>query len=416
MKVFKFGGASVKDAAGVKNVLNVLKQCGNQQTLVVVSAMGKTTNAFEAVLKSYFDHQDYHPKLAEINSFHQNIIADLFEENHPIHQKVATYLEEIQQFLQLNKSPNYDYVYDQVISTGELLSSQIVSAYLNDQSMNNQWIDIRDYIKTNNAYREAKVDWETTCTRLQQLDKNQMYITQGFIASDDNYFTTTLGREGSDYSGAIIAYCLDADSLTIWKDVPGVMNADPRVFENSTKLLHISYEEAIELAYYGASVIHPKTLQPLQRKQIPLFVKSFEYPELEGTQIKNGQSLDPQIPCYIVKKDQKVLRISTHDFAFIDESVLKEVFDVLTEHQLKVNLIQISAISLSLCLEDKFNTIDKVTDTIKKKFNLTLYPDCSLYTIRHADETSLTYIPNREHTIIKQSGVNTLQLVIKENE
>ena len=416
MKVYKFGGASVKDAAGVRNVLDVLKQTGKKQTLVVVSAMGKTTNAFEEVLNFYFKEEDYGKRLGEIKTFHIQIAEELLDKSNPVFYAIDEYFLQIDDFLLKNKSPNYDYVYDQIISYGELLSSQILSAFLNQENLTNDWIDVRDYIKTDSSYREAKVDWETTCDNLQKLKKDQLYITQGFIGSNENYFTTTLGREGSDYSGAIIAYCLNAFSLTIWKDVPGVLNADPRYFENASQLMHISYEEAIELAYYGASVIHPKTLQPLQRKQIPLFVKSFENPELPGTEIKNGQALDPTIPCFIVKKNQTAITISTHDFAFIDESVLRDVFDTLTENQLKVNLIQISAISLSLCLEDKFNTLKKAIEVIKKRFKVTLYQDCSLYTIRHADQNSLSFIPNTDRTIIKQAGVNTLQLVIKQDE
>lgn len=414
MKVFKFGGASVKDAEGIRNVLKILTEFKEDQTLVIVSAMGKTTNAFENVLKLYFEKNSYEEKLNEIKNFHLKVAQDLHAENHNIFTILQGYFEQIEDFLLKNKSPNYDYVYDQIISYGELLSSHILSSYLSTKNLKNEWIDIRDYIKTDSSYREANVEWETTCDRLNKLNKNQLYITQGFIASNENYFTTTLGREGSDYSGAIIAYCLEAESLTIWKDVPGVLNADPRFFTHSSQLMHISYEEAIELAYYGASVIHPKTLQPLMRKEIPLFVRSFEEPHLPGTQIKNGQVLDPHIPCYIVKNDQTVLTISTHDFAFINEEVLSKVFQKLSENQIKVNLIQVSAISLSLCVENKFNTLELVIDNLKKVFKVNLHPNCSLYTIRHADSHSLDYIPNKENTLIKQSGTHTIQLVIKE--
>lgn len=414
MRIFKFGGASVRDAEAVRNVLKILKLKANSETLVVISAMGKTTNAFEKVLERYFSQQDYGDILDEVKNTHIKIAQDLHSLHHPIFEIIQQYFEEIQHFLKNNKSQNYDYVYDQIISYGELLSSQIVGSYIQSQEIQCHWIDARDYIRTDSSFREAKVDWDETCRRLNQLDKSQLYITQGFIGSDENYATTTLGREGSDYSGAIIAYCLNAENLTIWKDVPGVLNADPRYFKETHQLMHISYEEAIELAYFGASIIHPKTLQPLQKKKIPLYVKSFQNPNLAGTEIKNGQALDPQVPCYIVKKNQSVFIISTEDFAFIDESVLRDIFSILTEFQLNVNLIQISAISVSLCIDNKFNTLEIALDKLKQRFKVNLYQDCSLYTIRHADENSLSFIPNLDKTFIKQSGINTLQLVIKE--
>lgn len=414
MKIFKFGGASVRDAQAVRNVVRVLKEEGNSDTLVVISAMGKTTNALEQVLQLYFKHLDYTESLKKIKENHLNIAYELHTKYHPVFDIIDQYFIEIHDFLIKNKSPNYDYVYDQIISYGELLSSKIVNSYINSQDVDCQWIDARDYIKTNSSFREARVNWDETCNLLKQLNKDQLYITQGFIGSDENYFTTTLGREGSDYSGSIIAYCLNAESLTIWKDVSGVLNADPRYFEHTQQLMEISYEEAIELAYFGASIIHPKTLQPLQRKKIPLYVKSFDNPELSGTQIKNGQALNPQVPCYMVKKNQTVLIISTEDFAFIDESVLRDIFDVLTKKQLNLNLIQISAISVSLCIDNKFNTLEEALKEIEQRFKVTLYQNCSLYTIRHADENSLNFIPNLENTIIKQSGIQTLQFVIKE--
>lgn len=412
MKVFKFGGASVKDAAGVRNLERVLRFTGYSDVFVVISAMGKTTNALEEVVRIYFEKGDFRIKLEEIFQYHHIIINDLMPENHNFISFISSRFKETEEFLNKNRSPNYDFVYDQVVSTGEMVSTLIVSEYLNSKNIDCQWIDARDYIKTGSSFREGKIDWDTTCENLNKTDKGKFYITQGFIGSDENYFTTTLGREGSDYTGAIIAYCLNAESLTIWKDVPGVMNADPRVFNNSRQLHQISYEEAIELSYYGASVIHPKTLQPLQRKKIPLFVKSFEYPENEGTRITEGKHLDPEIPCFIVKKDQHILQISTKNFMFIDEAVIRDVFKKFADNQLKVNLIQISAISLSLCVEDKYNRLSDAMQDFSEDFNTEIISGCSLYTVRHGNDGCENEIPNASEALIRQSGINTLQLVI----
>ena len=304
MRVFKFGGASVKDANSIKNLAEVMETTGYDNTFLVISAMGKTTNALEEVLRLYFAEGNFISKIDEIRNKHTEIADELFAHTEEIHLEITRIFDELKDFLLKNKSPNYDFVYDQVVCFGELISTKIVSAYLNSVQIKNTWLDVRDFIKTDNTYREGKVNWELTESNLSELKSDQVYVTQGFLGSDPNYFTTTLGREGSDYSAAIIAYCLNAESLTIWKDVPGVLNADPRFFEHPVLLKKISYEEAIELAYYGASVIHPKTMQPLRKKQIPFYVKSFLSPKEEGTQIRNGQALEPFIPCYILKKEQ----------------------------------------------------------------------------------------------------------------
>lgn len=412
MKVFKFGGASVKDAEGVRNLARVLHITGHQGVLLVISAMGKTTNALEEVLTLYFNQQNFHSKIDEIEQNHLNILRELIPNNIDLQNVITSEFKKLKTFLEGNKSPNYDYVYDQVVSFGEIVSTKIISFYLNSLNFDSHWIDAREYIKTDNTYREGKVDWENSCKQLNQLKKDQFYITQGFIGADPNFFTTTLGREGSDYTGAIIAYCLNAESLTIWKDVPGVLNADPRYFSNAQQLFQISYEEAIELAYYGASVIHPKTLQPLQRKQIPLYVKSFENPENQGTVIQNGKNLTPEIACYIVKQNQSVLRIATKDFSFIDEAVIRDVFLKLADNKLKVNLMQISAISLSLCVEDKYNRMEYALSSFRQDFDISVTPNCALYTIRHAGLNAESQIPNASKPLIRQSGINTLQLVI----
>ena len=322
MRVFKFGGASVKDAEGVKNVLQVLNKVGYKDTLIVISAMGKTTNALEAVVKNYFDKsKELLASVQDVKKYHNQILLDLFDnEQHIVFKNINNLFLQLEQFLHQNKSPNYNYVYDQIVSFGEIISTTIVSAYLNEKGIDNEWIDARTLIKTDNTYRDALVNWDTTLKQIQKIGKKkQLYVTQGFIGSDDNHFTTTLGREGSDYTAAIFAYCLNAESVTIWKDVPGVLNADPRYFENTVLLNQISYREAIELAFYGATVIHPKTLQPLQRKEIPLYVKSFLNPLLPGTSVSKGADLIPETSCFIVKKNQLLLSLSSIDFSFIIE-------------------------------------------------------------------------------------------------
>ena len=286
MQILKFGGASVKDAEGVRNLEQVLQTVGTKETLIVVSAMGKTTNALEQVVDHYFNaRHELQSSIQDVQKYHNAILLDLFEnESHPVFKAVSGLFVELSSFFDRNKSPDYDFIYDQTIGFGELVSTTIISYYLNHKGLKNKWLDVREFIKTDRYYRNAKVQWGATQQLiLKEIDPKQLYITQGFLGSDSNNFTTTLGREGSDYTAAIFAFCLNAKSVTIWKDVPGVLNADPRYFNNATLLNTLSYEEAIELSYYGASVIHPKTLQPLQRKEIPLHVKSFLNPKNAGT-------------------------------------------------------------------------------------------------------------------------------------
>ncbi|MBT8239411.1 MAG: aspartate kinase [Croceitalea sp.] len=416
MRIFKFGGASVKDADGVKNVVKVLKEVGHSDTLLVISAMGKTTNAMEKIVDAYFNKKDgLELAIRQVVDDHKAIINDLFEvKNHEIHGRVNALIEEFKGFLMWNKSPKYGFVYDQVVGYGELMATTIVSAYLNEAGLNNQWVDVRELIKTDNSYRDAKVNWERTQVEvLSHINKNKLNITQGFLGSDENNFTTTLGREGSDYTAAILGYCLDAESVTIWKDVPGVLNADPRNFEDPQLLHHISYREAIELAFYGASVIHPKTLQPLQRKEIPLHVKSFIEPKGAGTTVGKGVKLSPNVPCFIVKKDQVLVKLSSLDFSFIVENNISEIFKLFHDFNLKVDLIQNSAISFSVCLDNKFGGLRPLLSELEKKFKVTCHEGVSLYTIRHFDENSVAKLQNGHTVLVEQRGKETLQLVVK---
>lgn len=414
MRVFKFGGASVKDANGVKNVLNVLEKTGFSNLVIVISAMGKTTNALEHIVELYSNNsKELKTSLRDLEVYHNEILETLFEnKQHPVFKRIEGLLLDMQTTLNRNKSTQYDYIYDQIVSYGELISTTIVSEYLNHKGYQNEWLDARDFIKTDNIYRDAEVHWETTQHLiLEKINKNSLSITQGFIGSDENNFTTTLGREGSDYTAGILAYCLSADSVSIWKDVPGVLNADPRVFDKTQLLSHISYEEAIELAFYGASVIHPKTIQPLQRKEIPLYVKSFLNPADPGTSVKKGQPLDPHLPCYIVKKNQVLVSLSSLDFSFIVENNISEIFNLFHQYHIKVDLIQNSAISFSVCLDDKFDHFEKLLGKLKAKFRVTYNTNVSLFTIRHFTNEAITSLENNKDILLKQITRETYQMV-----
>lgn len=417
MKIFKFGGASVKDAEGIKNVFDLLNKVGAEEVLLVISAMGKTTNALEVVIKNYFEKSSaFHASLQEVRKYHNQILLDLFEdEDHEVFFTVNSHLADLEYFLRSNKSPNYNFVYDQVISYGEIVSTTIVSYYLNEKGLKNNWIDVRNFIKTDTNYRDANVDWEQTQKLISKgIKKKTVNITQGFIGSDANNFTTTLGREGSDYTAAIFAYCLSAESVTIWKDVPGVMNADPRYFENAVLLNQISYKEAIELAFYGASVIHPKTLQPLQRKEIPLYVKSFINPLLTGTSVSKGEDLEPKTSCFIVKKNQLLLSLSSIDFSFIMEENISEIFSLFHQFKMKVSLIQNSAISFSVCMEDKFENFNELKAILAKKFKVSYNENVSLYTIRHFTKDAAEMVEKDKVVLLKQISRETMQVVTKE--
>ena len=418
MRIFKFGGASVKDAEGIRNVHSVLQTVGFEDVLLVVSAMGKTTNALEIVIKNYFDKSPaLQSSVQEVKKYHNQILLDLFEdEKNAVFTDVNTLFAELNTFLSQNKSPNYNFVYDQIVSYGELISTTIISHYMNFMGIKTHWLDVRNFIKTDNNYRDATVDWDLTQKNISKnVKRKNLNVTQGFLGSDENNFTTTLGREGSDYTAAIFAYCLNAESVTIWKDVPGVMNADPRYFENASLLNQISYREAIELAFYGATVIHPKTLQPLQKKEIPLYVKSFINPTLPGTSVSKGLDLEPHLPCFIVKKNQLLLSLSSIDFSFIMEENISEIFALLHLYKMKVSLIQNSAISFSVCIDDKFGNFNDLKTILSKKFKIAFNENVSLYTIRHFDEKAAQMVEQNKEVLLKQVSRETMQIITKEN-
>jgi len=416
MQIFKFGGASVKDANSVKNIVNIIQKTGVTNKLIVISAMGKTTNALEKVIYAYFNDQT---KLSEAIKiclkYHLEIISTLFPRGHSIFEIVEILFKKLENFLKHNKSPNYDFVYDQVICYGELASTRIVSAFLSENNIANKWVDARELIKTDKNYRDARVDWEITQKNIQNtILKEKLFITQGFIASEENNFTTTLGREGSDYTGAIFAYCLNATNLTIWKDVPGVLNGDPKVFKNTKLLKKISYNEAIEMAFYGASVIHPKTLQPLQKKEIPLFVKSFITPENSGTLIGKAIQLDPMVACFIVKRNQVLISLSSIDFSFIMEENISDIFHLLHLYKMKVTMMQNSAISFSVCVENKFDTLASLLKKLRATYKVRWNEGVTLLTTRHASLNETNMLLHGRKVLLKQENRTVTQYVLKE--
>ncbi|CAL2090012.1 aspartate kinase [Tenacibaculum sp. 190524A02b] len=416
MRIFKFGGASVKDPEGVKNVARVLKHEGTENTLVVISAMGKMTNAFEKLVDAYFyKKEDINNALLFIQNFHHDMLAGLFsDEKANAYAKVDHLFGELSGFMIRNKSVNYNYIYDQIVGYGELLSTTIVSEYLKTIDVDNEWLDVRGFIRTDTNYRDAKVDWDFTEKTIQDnIDVAKLNITQGFLGRNNNE-TTTLGREGSDYTAGIFAYCLNAESVTIWKDVEGVLNADPRVFSETELLQEISYAEAIEMAFYGASVIHPKTIQPLEKKNIPLYVRSFDDLNKKGTKVSKGVLLKPLTSCYIVKKDQVLISVSAKDFSFMVEDNISHVFKRLHDFKLKVNLIQNSALSFSVCVEDKFGNFDALYEELQETYLITSYKDVTLFTIRHFTDEAIASIRKRGQAIIRQINTETAQLVIQE--
>lgn len=422
MKVFKFGGASVKDAAAVKNVATILKQYENDQIVVVVSAMGKTTNALEELLDAYFHGRNNTMELlANVKNFHSEILKSLFDDpHHPIFEEIHNTFVEIEWQLEEEQMREYDFEYDQMVAVGEWISATIVSAYLKHVGLNNKLQDVRDLIRTDNTYRNAKVDWEVSAENVNRYLKpyfangaNNLMVTQGFVGSTSENFNSTLGREGSDYTGGILANLTDADSLTIWKDVPGMLNADPKWFEETVKLNNISYHEAVELAYYGATVIHPKTIKPLQNKQIPLYVKSFVNPKEEGSVINENTTKDSLIPSYIFKTNQILISISPRDYSFIAEENLSQIFGCFAKHKVTVNLMQNSAISFSVCVDNQRDKINTLIEELKADYKVYYNDDLLLLTVRHYDEETLSKLLKGKTVYVEQKSRQTARFVVK---
>ncbi len=412
MKVYKFGGASVKDAKGIQNLTHILKSASVEDALIVVSAMGKMTNAMEGVLESYLRKEvELTYKVNQVKWFHFEIITELFPEGHEIFMDFELVMGQLAGFFATNKSRKYDFVYDQVVGFGELLSTKIIAAYLNLVGIDCTWLDVRDYVKTNSHYREASVDWHKTNQRISRINTKGIFVTQGFLGCDAKGKTTTLGREGSDFSAAIFAYCMGTSELTIWKDVEGVLNADPRYFDDAVLLNRISYNESLEMAFYGASVIHPKTIKPLENKGINLRVRSFLNLENSGTLISKGQALEPEVPCFILKKEQIFLSISAKDFSFMVEHNLSDIFKTFHQYKMKVNLIQNSALSFSVCIEDKYGNFDRFLDAISRDFKVSFDKYVKLYTIRHATNEAVKFIEAKNQVLLKQMTGEVVQIV-----
>jgi aspartate kinase len=416
MLVFKFGGASVKNADAVRNIATILSNY-KAPIIVVVSAMGKTTNALERLIESYYKaDSNMLNALQEVKTYHYNIADSLFTtKNLKIFKDLDRTFEELERLLHRQPSMNFDYEYDQIVSYGEILSTLIVSAFLNDSGVTNSWIDIRNCLKTDSTFRDAKVDFELSAQLIDKtfnFEKDKIYVTQGFIGSDINNLATTLGREGSDYSAAVIAYLMNAEKVVIWKDVPGVLNADPKYFDETVKLDKLSYLDAIELTYYGASVIHPKTIKPLQNKNIKLYVKSFLDPANEGTVIGDN-SYDSLIPSFIFKVDQVLIHISPTDFSFIAEDNLKIIFGLFAKHNINVNLMQNSAVSFKVCVNNDKMRLPKLADEMRKTFSVSFETGLELITIRYYDEATIGRVMHGKQLLLEQKNSKTIQMVVK---
>ncbi|HLO45900.1 MAG TPA: aspartate kinase [Leadbetterella sp.] len=414
MLVFKFGGASVKDVEGVKNLKNIIQLYENQAILVVVSAMGKMTNALEEVVKLFYKKEEYAPKLKEIEDYHQILINGLFEDKTEITASLKKHIQRIKDYLESVDGQRYDEISDQVISNGELISTLIISTYLNQEGVGNRWLDARKYLKTDATFREAKVNWEATQSSIDLLEQNvNLFITQGFIGGTSDNKTTTLGREGSDYTASIFAHCLKAESVTIWKDVPGVLSADPRLFSEYQKFDQLSYTEAVEMTYYGATVIHPKTIKPLQNSNIPLYVKPFLHPEETGTVINSGEFLQKNISAIIVKKNQLLISISTKDFSFISELNISHIYEIFAKLNLKCNVSQNSALSFTVCLDYDDMKFEELIKSLETSFKVRYNENVTLYTIRHYDSNVLQKILEGKTVILEQLSRSTAQIVVK---
>ncbi len=421
MLVFKFGGASVKNAEAIQNVSKILSLYATEKRLVVISAMGKTTNALEEIVQALWDKNvsTYKYLVEETYNFHLKILNQLFKEHHyAVHQEVESVFDFLRNKIDQPISDNFDFEYDQIVSLGEILSTLIVDAYLREEGHLSVWADTRKLIRTDRQYRDSNVDWTKTQElineRLLPLYKSaKLVVTQGFIGHTSEGFTTTLGREGSDYTAGILAYCTDAKSVTIWKDVPGMLNADPKWFENTIKLEQISFKEAIELAYYGASVIHPKTIKPLQNKQISLYVKSFIDPSAAGTVIQSSMDYDHLIPSFIFKLEQVLFSITPKDFSFIVEENLSDIFETLSKSGIKINLMQNSALSFSFAVDQNKINIDKVLDLFKDKYEVKFNANLELITIRHYDDETITKMIHNKTVLIEQKTRQTVRFLAR---
>lgn len=421
-KVFKFGGASVKDANAVRNVADILKRYSEEDIVVVISAMGKTTNTLEQVLDAYWGRAGNCSALIEtFRDFHHEIIKDLFDINsEDILAELAVIFNQLNEKCKSEPSENFNFEYDQIVSLGEIISTKIVHAYLNKVEMASAWLDARTIISTDAKWREARINWKKSEELIRaavnaQFEKGfKRVISQGFIGHNDGGMTTTLGREGSDFSAAIFAYALEATDVTIWKDVPGMLNADPKWFDNTILLEQISFREAIELAYFGASVIHPRTIQPLKRKNIPLYIKSFVNPDAKGSAIQRSEDQDGNIPSFIFKMDQVLISLSPRDFSFVIEENLEELFAYLGKKGIRINIMQNSAVSFSFCCDRTQVDIEKLIEHFQNQYVVKYNENLELVTIRHYDDATLDRVTTGKNVILEQKTRETARMVMSD--
>ncbi len=421
MQVYKFGGASVKDADAVRNVTAILKENNFNEKVVVISAMGKTTNALEEVINQYYGNDaTWEKTLDSVFEKHLEIINALYSNGG--HDKavadVKVLVEGVREFLKANNSRNYNYIYDQVVSLGEYISTTIVSDYANSIGLKNTLLDVKQVLFTDNAYTEGKVDFKKTeeaiKKKVAELTKTGFVITQGFVGSTPEGFATTLGREGSDYTASIFAYATDAERMTVWKDVEGIMNADPKEYKEAQFLSEITYHEAIEMTYYGASVIHPKTIKPIQNKNIPLEVRSFVNYSKRGSIISANANTNFLPPIMIWKRQQVLLSFSAKDFSFIAEEHLSKVFSTFAENRLRINMMQNAAISFSIAVDFKKEKIENVIEQLQNDFSITRNDSLTLLTIRHYNQGIIDKLTKDKDILVRQISRTTIQLLMRE--
>ncbi len=418
MKVFKFGGASVKDAAAVKNVASIIQKFPNDKLVIVISAMGKVTNALEDLHRERFHNGNTIEVIERIKAYHQSIGEELFGNKYDeAMAPVIALFEKMQLQCNVAVSANEDLEYDQIVCFGELFSTTMVQAFLQANQFSSTLIDARDIIKTDSRHRDARVNWDQSATEAQTIhtamSQYQIAITQGFIGSDIHGHSTTLGREGSDFTAAILAYLLDATDVTIWKDVPGMLNADPKWFGDTVKLDKISFREAIELAYYGASVIHPKTVKPLQNKNIPLYIKSFIDPDAPGSAIQESTEADHLVPSFICKANQVLISITPKDFSFVVEDNLKEIFDLLSQIGIRIHLMENSALNFSICIDKDEYKQEKLFDVLKNKYTIRYNENLVLLTARHYTEENIRMLTKEKEILLEQRNRQTIRFVAR---
>lgn len=411
-RVLKFGGASIRDSSKIENVFSILSSYKNEKIIIIFSAIANVTNLLEELVDLHLmnDLRKQH-KLLEIHQIHLNIVKDLFEKNHSIYNKLNNLIDELRIIIDKKPESGYSFIYDQIVSYGELMSTKILNDYLNLRKFNCILLDARDLVKTDSKYQNAKIDWSSTKKNIKKIKFDSPIITQGFIGSNTSNQTTTLGREGSDFTAAIFANILNADEVIIWKDVNGVLNADPRYFNDTILLSNLSYSEAIELAFYGAKVIHPRTIQPLQEKDIPLSVRSFVNINEPGTIIAEIKNNKP-ITSYIVKENQVLISISDINLSFIVEEHLSWIFSVLSKYDISVNLMQNSAVSFSVCVDNKKNKVLDLVTELSTKFKVYYNNKVKLFTIRHYSEDSINKVIDGKSVLLEQKSRNTVQYVV----